>query len=118
MSGKSLLSIRTSTEVPSEPAVIELTDAGAVFEVLASETAREILELVYESPVPSSIIADEIGTSIQNAGYHLDRLEDAGLVRIIDTWYSSKGIEMDVYAPRNAPLVIQVGNAQSDLPTR
>lgn len=113
MSGQSPLPVRSSTNVDLEPAVIEFTDADAVFEVLASKTAREILEAVYDSPAPPSEIVDRVGTSLQNVGYHLDRLEEAGLVMVIDTWYSSKGIKMDVYAARNAPLVIQVGDAQS-----
>lgn len=114
MTRKSLLPIRTSVEVDPEPTIIEFTEADAVFKVVASETTRNILQSVYETPAPSSHIADEIGTSLQNAGFHLHQPEEAGLVEIIDTWYSSKGIEMDVYGPRNTPLVIRAGNDRSD----
>lgn len=58
-------------------------------------------------------MADRVGTSLQNAAYHLDRLLDAGLVTVIETWYSAKGKEMDVYAPATEPLVLFVGGVSS-----
>lgn len=110
MSEGSLLPTRSRVAMDSAPAVVELTDADAIFEVLASETAREILEAIYEAPAPLSKIAETVETSVQNAGYHLERLERAGLVEVVDTWYSSKGNEMDVYGPSNRPLLIRAGD--------
>ena len=47
-----------------------------------------------------------VDTSLQNVQYHLDRLESAGAIEVVDTVYSEKGREMDVYAPADQPLVV------------
>nr|WP_276275827.1 helix-turn-helix domain-containing protein [Halomicroarcula sp. SYNS111] len=57
-------------------------------------------------------MADRVDTSLQNAQYHLKKLKKAGAVEIVDTAYSEKGREMDVYAPANQPLVICAGDEQ------
>lgn len=98
---------RPSVPVEGEQRTLPFTDAGQIFEALSSETARRILAAVYDSPAPPSDIADSVDTSIQNVGHHLDRLENAGLVETVETWYSEKGVEMDVYAPSHVPLVIR-----------
>jgi len=47
-----------------------------------------------------------VDSSLQNVGYHLSRLEDAGLVTVVGTRYSEKGVEMDGYAPTVGAIVI------------
>jgi len=81
-----------------------------VFSVLSSEVARSILGELYRSPTTQSDLADRLDTSIQNVNYHLDNLAEAGLVTVVDEWYSEKGTEMDVYAPAGEPLVLIAGN--------
>lgn len=115
----------TSTEahlLPRQPelvrpdptaALVDIEDAGAVFEALGSATARAILAALYRSPAPASQVAERVGTSLQNASYHLDRLQALDLVTVVGTWYSSKGVEMDVYAPTNQPLVLVAGGRES-----
>lgn len=95
-----------------ESRIVRLEDDDAPFQVLASSTARDILLALYDEPAPASVVADQIDSSIQNVQYHLDRLKAADLVEVVDTWYSSKGIEMDVLAPANEPLVITAGDAE------
>ena len=80
-----------------------------VFEALSSETARRILTTIYDSPAPPSELADRLDLSLQNMSYHLDNLEEAGVVRVADTQYSEKGKEMNVYAPADDPIVVFVG---------
>lgn len=81
-------------------------DADAVFSALSSGTARRIVATLHEEPKTQSEIADAIETSVQNVRYHLDKLESAGLVEIVDTWYSSRGNEMKVYAPADGALIV------------
>ncbi|WP_435364702.1 helix-turn-helix domain-containing protein [Haloarchaeobius sp. DYHT-AS-18] len=90
------------------PRVVELEgdDADKVFGALSSDTARQIYTCLHEEPRTPSDIADEIDSSIQNVRYHLEKLEDAGLIDVVDVWYSSRGNEMNVYAPQSGPLVI------------
>ncbi|WP_439027286.1 helix-turn-helix domain-containing protein [Haloarchaeobius sp. DT45] len=98
------------TPAPGEqaPRVVELEgdDADKVFGALSSDTARRIYTCLHEEPRTPSDIADEIDSSIQNVRYHLEKLEDAGLIDVVDVWYSSRGNEMSVYAPQSGPLVI------------
>lgn len=91
-----------------EPVVLELASehADRVFKSLASETARRVLQTLYEEPRVASDIADEINTSLQNVDYHLQNLQEAELVEIVDTWYSEKGNEMKVYAPTAKALMV------------
>jgi DNA-binding transcriptional ArsR family regulator len=104
----------------TDPEVVGLeeTDTSAVFAALSSGTARSILNELYDSPGTQSELADRVDTSIQNVTYHVDKLQDAGLVTVVDQWYSEKGNEMDVYAPSNGPLVVVGGGEAHTEQTR
>ncbi|MDZ7702442.1 MAG: helix-turn-helix domain-containing protein [Halobacteriales archaeon] len=108
-----LLPFRRSdaTLEPREPRLVELDDdtADDVFAALSAGTARDILKRLYRDPGTATDVAEAADTSLQNARYHLDKLQSAGLVEEVDTWYSSRGTEMTVYAPTNEPLVVAAG---------
>jgi DNA-binding transcriptional ArsR family regulator len=94
-----------------EPELLEIKDeaAGDVLNALTSETAREILSQLYQEPMTASDLAAAVDTTLQNTRYHLERLEDAGVIEPVDTWYSSRGNEMTVYSPAMGPLVLAAG---------
>lgn len=98
------------------PRVIGIDEepAEAVLSILATGTARSLLGELYHQPTTLSALADRTDNSVQNATYHVNRLADVGLVEVIDTWYSERGREMDVYAPTNDPLVLVGGNWASE----
>jgi DNA-binding transcriptional ArsR family regulator len=108
----SLLPLRgeSSTE-PGEPRVLGLAgeDADEAFDVLSSSTTREVLSMVYEQPSTPAEIRDEVGTSLQNVHYHVDKLEDADLIEAAGTGYSEKGTEMTIYAPTSEAIVLFAG---------
>lgn len=89
---------------------LDSDDAGDLISSLSSDTARSILVQLHDDPSTASELADHVGTSVQNVRHHLDNLKDSGLVQVSDTKYSSKGREMDVYAPSEEPLVVFVGS--------
>jgi len=105
-----LLPFQSDADVPEDraPRVVDLEgeDAEKVFGALSSETAREIFTALHEEPMTASDVADAVDSSIQNVRYHLENLGDAGLVEVVDTWYSSRGNEMKVYAPKDGPLIV------------
>jgi len=108
----SLLPSRPDTSsTDAEPRVIgvDSDDADDVISALSSGTARELLAELHEEPAPPAELADRVDTSLQNAQYHLEKLQSAGAVSVVDTAYSAKGREMDVYAPADQPLVIFAG---------
>jgi DNA-binding transcriptional ArsR family regulator len=88
---------------------IDDEEAGNAFAALSSETAREILSRLYDDPGTASEIAGDVGTSLQNANYHLTNLTEAGLIEVRDVRYSDQGKEMRVYAPTNRALVLFAG---------
>jgi len=84
-------------------------DVSSVLDALSSETARDILNAVYEEPGTPSELADRLEMSIQKVSYHLEKLEDEALIAVAGTQYSEKGQEMTVYEPPEDPLVVFVG---------
>ncbi|OYR57798.1 ArsR/SmtB family transcription factor [Halorubrum halodurans] len=97
-----------------EPRVVGVDDdeADELLAALGSETARNVLSTLHEEPATTSEIADELDTSLQNVQYHLSKLTDAEVVDVIDTTYSEKGREMNVYAPADEPLVLFAGSEE------
>jgi len=102
------------TDVEDEPQVLGLDEDGAdeAFAALSSETARRVLALLYEDPATPAEVRDEIGTSLQNVHYHLEKLEAAELIESAGTDYSAKGNEMTVYAPTSEALVLVAGEQE------
>jgi DNA-binding transcriptional ArsR family regulator len=93
------------------PRLVDLDDEAAdeVFEALAASTTREIFLALHDQPQTASDLADRTDTSVQNVQYHLEKLTDVELVESVDTWYSERGSEMDVYAPIDESLVVFAG---------
>ncbi len=116
----SLFPIRDSVSVDEdrEPRLVDLDEetADEVFEALAAGTTREIFLALHEQPQAASDLAEATETSVQNVQYHLEKLTDADLVEVVDTWYSERGSEMKVYAPTDESLVLYAGrDKQSSL---
>jgi DNA-binding transcriptional ArsR family regulator len=108
-----LFPFKPTDNLPGEgpPRILNIRDDDAtdVLGALSSETARDILSTLYDEPTTASELADAVDTSIQNTRYHLEKLQEAELIEPVDTWYSSRGTEMTVYAPTNEPLVLAAG---------
>jgi len=104
----------TSAVDDAEPRVIGLDseDADDLIGALSSGTARELLTALHEDPATPSKLAERVDTSLQNTQYHLEKLEDADVIEVVDTAYSAKGREMKVYAPANQPLVVFAGDEE------
>jgi DNA-binding transcriptional ArsR family regulator len=104
----------TSAVEDANPRVVgvDSEDADDLIAALSSETARALLAALHDDPANPAKLADTVDTTIQNAQYHLEKLEDAGLIEVVDTVYSEKGREMKVYAPSDRPLVVVAGRAE------
>lgn len=85
---------------------IEEDETSAIFQTLSNETARKIYTQLCENPHTASNLASSLDKPLANVCYHLTSLLEAGLIRIIDTWYSSRGVDMKVYAPVAECLVL------------
>ncbi|CQH62084.1 ArsR family transcription regulator [Halobacterium hubeiense] len=119
MSG--LLPSRSEADDPEgEPRVVgvDSEDADRLLSALSSGTARDLYGALHDAPATPSELAEECETSLQNAQYHLGKLEDADLVEECDTRYSAKGREMSVYAPADAPVVLFAGDEEESKSVR
>jgi len=98
--------------------IIELDEERAteVFDALSSETARILMSRLTEEPHTASDLAEIGDTTVQNAKYHLEKFTDAGLVEVVDVWYSSRGSEMKVYGPTSKALVLHTGESPNETP--
>lgn len=111
----SLLPSRPDFPTKTEPRVIGLDseEADDLIAALSSTTARRLLAELHEEPAPPAELAERIDTTLQNAQYHLENLENAGAIEVVGTAYSEKGREMSVYGPADQPLVIFAGEQSS-----
>ncbi|MDY7082597.1 MAG: helix-turn-helix domain-containing protein, partial [Halobacteria archaeon] len=91
---------------------VDSEEADDFLSALSSDTARNLLSHLHDEPATPSELADSVDTSVQNARYHLQNLEEAGLVEPTDTKYSPKGREMNVYEPSGEPIVIFPGSGE------
>ena len=107
-------SVDPGDEEDRDPRVVgvDSDDADDLMAALSSDTSRDILAALYDEPSSPAALADRVDTSLQNVQYHLGKLEDGDLVEVVDTVYSSKGREMDVYGPSAEPLVLFAGNEE------
>ena len=110
----SLLPSSPDVSPDSDPRLVGLDsdEADELMAALSSETARRLLAELHEDPAPPGELADRVDTSLQNAQYHLEKLEGAGAIEDIGTAYSEKGREMTVYGPADSPLVIYAGEQE------
>lgn len=96
--------------------VVDLSseEADEVFAVLSSSTARRTLAALHDEPRTASDLAENLDLSLQNVGYHLGNLRDAGLIEVVDTWYSETGNEMKVYAPTATAVMVLSDRSSAD----
>jgi len=102
------------TDQRGEPRVVGVDDdqLDEVLNALSSDTARTLLAEIYSDASTPSELSDRTDLSLQNISYHLDNLEESGLIRVAGTQYSEKGREMNVYAPAEEPVVVFVGTQE------
>lgn len=109
MTVNDLLPETAPSTVDRSSQTVDIIDDGDVLDVLTTDTAREIVLALNDSSGTASDIASELEMSLQNVCYHLDRLQDTGLVEVIGTRYSSKGKEMRIYGLVTDPIVVEFG---------
>jgi DNA-binding transcriptional ArsR family regulator len=80
-----------------------------VLRQLSSETSQAVFHAVSREPLSAQDVAEELDMSIQNAMYHLNNLEETGLITVLDTHYSERGREIDIYGPPDQPLLLFLG---------
>lgn len=90
------------------------SEAEDILDALSSETTRQIFLDLYETPSTISELSENSDDSIQNTKYHLQKLEDTGIIEKVGEQYSKKGNEMDVYGSSNDGIIFVVDDENRD----
>lgn len=75
-------------------------------ETITSETSRKILNHLAEKEDSEQNIAQVLGIPISTVHYHLQKLQEAGLVKVEEFHYSPKGREVNHYQLANKYIII------------
>jgi len=79
----------------------------------ASRTAGLIIQSLADGPKSATEIAESLSTPITTVAYHLEKLQDAGILEVASTRWSEKGREVKLY--RQAERVVILAPASRDL---
>jgi len=96
----------TETERKDEVLTMDDEETRKILDSVSCGTARRILTMVLEASRTPKGISKVLDTSTQNVRYHLNNLEEAGLVEVTGFRYSEKGREMSVYESLEAPVIV------------
>src|SRR5574338_445583 len=75
-------------------------------ELLSSDSSRKILKLLYAEVMTANQIAQKTGISLQLVRYHVKKLQDHGIVRIVKIEKNSKEHDMKYYSAARFAVVI------------
>ncbi len=81
----------------------------AITQTVSNDTAMEIMELLAEGPMSTSGVAEKLNIPLTTAQYNIEKLMEAGLVKIARTKYSEKGREVKLYEAMNRAIIILPG---------
>jgi predicted transcriptional regulator len=83
----------------------------AITQTVSNDTAMEIMELLADGPLATSKVAEKLGIPLTTAQYNIEKLMEAGLVKVARTKYSEKGREVKLYEAMNRAIVILPGKS-------
>ena len=88
--------------------ILPLNDKNSkeISQIISNDTARNILEAIASEPLSTSEIAEKLRIPLSTVQYNLDKLNNAGLVKVERTKYSEKMKHVKIYAPQRKFVVI------------
>ena len=75
-------------------------------EVFTNDSSREILQLLFNEELTASQIAQKSNVSLQLVKYHLNKLQNLGVVKISKIEKNSKSQDMKIYTASKFSIVI------------
>src|SRR3989344_5524424 len=85
---------------------------GKLAEIITSDTSRNILNYLTEKEDSEQNIAQALDMPISTVHYHLQKLQEAGLVKVEEFHYSKKGREVNHYKLVNKYIIIAPKNVK------
>ncbi len=94
--------------------ILPLNDKSSklISQVISNDTARDILETISDAPRSTTEIAEKLEIPLTTVQYNLEKLAEAGLVKVARTRYSRKMKPVKLYAPQRKYVVIAPGTAE------
>ncbi|MDP3733604.1 MAG: winged helix-turn-helix domain-containing protein [Nanoarchaeota archaeon] len=88
--------------------LVDLNEAKTkkLAETITSDTSRKILNHLAEKEDSEANISNVLGLPISTVHYHLQKLQEAGLVIVEEFHYSSRGREINHYKLANKYIII------------
>ncbi|NJD53893.1 MAG: winged helix-turn-helix transcriptional regulator [Candidatus Methanoperedens sp.] len=87
--------------------ILPLGDASKkITQVISNDTARQIIELLADTPLSASDIAQSLHVPLTTIAYNLENLENVGLIKVEKIKYSEKGREVKIYAPVRKLIIL------------
>ena len=88
--------------------ILPLNDKNSkkLSQIISNDTARNVLEAIASQSLSASQIAEKLGIPLSTVQYNLEKLNDAGLVKVERTKYSEKMKPVKIYAPQRKYIVI------------
>ena len=99
---------KSNAEPTQKSKSVSFGNAGAMLEALSCDTSRRVVEALQQTSDTPSGLAEKLDISIQVATYHLTQLQEAGLIEVIDTCYSARGREMQIYTLAAKEVVLNI----------
>jgi DNA-binding Lrp family transcriptional regulator len=72
-------------------------ESKAITQVISNDTAMQVMDLLADGPMSTSIVAEKLAIPLTTAQYNIEKLMESGLVKIEKTRYSEKGREVKLY---------------------
>ena len=85
---------------------------GKLAKIITSDTSRNILNYLTEKEDSEQNIAQTLNMPISTVHYHLQKLQEAGLVKVEEFHYSKKGREVNHYKLVNKYIIIAPKNVK------
>src|SRR5271157_1353331 len=81
-------------------------ESKALTQTFSNDTAMQIMGLMADGPMSTSAVAEKLGIPLTTAQYNIEKLMEAGLVKIEKTKYSEKGREVKLYRASKRFIVL------------
>lgn len=81
-------------------------ESKKITQVISNDTARQIIELLADSPLSANDIAQRLEAPLTTITYNLENLESVGLIKVERIKYSEKGREVKIFAPVRKLIVL------------
>ena len=75
-------------------------------ELFTNDSSREILQILFNEELTATLISQKTGISLQLVKYHLNKLQNLGVVKIVKIEKNSKSQDMKIYSATKFSIVI------------